>query len=158
MYDPGLSVFAGQPLYFDQMAFMYNHYTVFRSRATFNFLANQNLACTFAGFIAPDSSLPTLTYEGASEQPSAKRVTVPGAHGPGHARMVLDWDAKSAFGGDIFDNDNLQGTAAANPSEQQYFTIVAGRTGDIGQLASAILEVVIEFEAVWSELRIVPRS
>lgn len=155
MYDPGLSLFGGQPLYFDQVAAIYNHYTVFASRCHIEFLNEDQLAVPIALYIAP-STTPATSYLQAREQPGAIQKVCPGVGGAGHVALTLTWNAKDYFGGDVYDNDDLQGSASANPVEQSYFTVFVANLG-AGVIAGRV-QVTIEYDAVWDELRTIALS
>lgn len=157
MYDPELSIVGGQPAYFDQLSAIYHHYTVFRSRLLLDVLSSHGYPGTVACYIAPGTAA-TLSWIRATEQPGAKQLTVPSANGAGHARMTMTWSAKEYFGGDIYDNDNLQGNDTTNPTEQSYYTLITGLTAASGGELTGLVSWVLEYEAVWDELRTIPVS
>lgn len=149
MYDPNISGTGHQPLYFDQCVPIYDHYTVMRSRIRVQVLGSPNYLASL--FINDDVGVPSGLILGGEFPSNAKPVLSP----PNTVRpltLTRSWDAKFYFGGDIFDNDNLQGTVAANPTEQSYYTFMC-RAADGSSTLNITLQVDIEYDAVWDELK-----
>jgi len=151
MFDPNLLVGGHQPYYFDQMIALYNHYTVMSSRIVVQLSATTDVQYA-AGVYIDDDSVPgrgelTTVMENSSCNFMVKR----GNNEP----MVLrkKWDAKAAFGGDIMDNDNLQGDVAANPVEQQAFIVWLGSPA-VGPNVTVTGLVTIYYDVVWDELKV----
>jgi len=148
MFDPNITGTGHQPMFFDQMSAIYDHYTVFRS--TIRLEVTTDLICNFAFYIDDDTSS-VSTVEAGQEQPSAigGLLTV---YQQKPRVLTLSWDGKKFFGGDLFDNDNLQGSAAANPTEQSYFTF---KVQAANALSTPIIymRAVIDYYAVWDELK-----
>lgn len=153
MFDPDITSFGHQPLYFDQLAAVYNHYTVFKSTCIFKIVMT-NVPCLVTSYIDDDTSFSVASA--SAEQSTATATT--------HSQLAVrptvlsrTWVAKQFFGGDIFDNDNLQGSAAANPVEQSYFTLnISSMDGVTFPTFTVLTEVI--YEAVWDELRNVGQS
>lgn len=154
MFQPKTGGGGHQPVYFDQMTAIYDHYTVFRAQIRIEFLPNSTFF-SLAGYIDDDTSVVSSVTH-AWEQTTGKGGIYPNfAVKP----MVinLSWNARDYFGGDIFDNDNLQGTAAANPTEQSYFTVCA-RPTDNTTTGTVAVRIRIIYEAVWDELTTIAQS
>jgi len=159
MFDPNITFAGHQPLYFDQMAPLYNHYTVISSKFKVTVTSDTALGTTrpfthVGVYVAPSAiGIPT-NIDTVAEQPgSISKVNRSG--GP-VTILQKSWNARQAFGGNTMDNDELQGTSAANPAEQQYFVLFFQGQ----QVATTEIFVVIEIEytAVWDELRTVAGS
>lgn len=149
MFDPDITGTGHQPMYFDQFMAIYDHYTVFRSHIEMRLVVTSNSSLSVL-YIDDDTSTVSLA-EQAAEQPSASKVITPVTMSrPSILRK--SWDAKSFFGGDIYDNDNLQGNASANPVEQSYFTFVHGAL-DTGVNSAVYVNFTIRYEAVFDELK-----
>jgi hypothetical protein len=154
MFDPDITSTGHQPMYFDQLMAIYDHYTVFRSDIELRLVVTSNPSLSVL-YIDDDTSTASLT-EQAAEQPSAVKVITPVTMArPSVLRKR--WDAKSYFGGDIYDNDALQGTASANPTEQSYFTFVHGAL-DTGVNSAVFVNFTITYQAVFDELRTISQS
>jgi len=156
LYDPNITGTGRQPMYFDQLSALYNHYTVLRSRILVTWSAinvsttvgNNPVMCTL--YIDDDTDTGTSNAaDSASERPTAKtKVFIPVAQGT--CVLTNKWDAAQTFGPNPQGNSQLIGTASSNPTEQSYFTLVhyfpAGDTMTINIRAR------IEYDVVWDEL------
>lgn len=122
LYDPNITATGHQPSYFDTLTPIYNHYTVMSSTILVEMVVSTSAALV-ALYTDDDTSVPSAAYI-AAEQPSASSVTAPvTSYKP--SKLTKSWNAKSNFGGDILDNDELKGISTANPVEQMYFVIMA---------------------------------
>lgn len=152
LYDPVLAIGGAQPLYFDQLAAIYNHYTVLSSRIKVTIIPNRTEGFV-AGILIDDDGTPSVTtLDSITQQPSAVWST---SHRDVAAmKLYKSWDAKSVFGPNPMDNDKLQGDVASNPSEIQAFTLFA-RPIDGTTVNQTVYEYMaeIEFDTVWNELK-----
>jgi len=151
LYDPDYTNAGHQPFLFDQLTPLYNHYTVIASKITVK--ASNNSASgypMYVGMFLNDDTNVTPTLYGMIEQNDSAHKLIPAGSNATHT-MTLNYHPRKAFGGGILNNSLLQGTSAANPSEQQVFTIWAYQPG--AQTASVDLDIFIEFVAIWTELK-----
>lgn len=153
LYDPNISGTGHQPAYFDNLAAIYNHYTVIASRIRIRATtaSTQSVPVNVACFINDDTSV-TGGFLAALEQPSSQSQFLQVNAGAAPAELYLSWSAKATFGGSILGNDNLQGGSGNNPSEQSYFTIMTGPSDSTTATITYFL-VEIEYVAVWDELK-----
>lgn len=157
LYDPYLNVGGFQPLYFDQMAAIYNHYTVMKSRIKATVVPNTTEPFV-AGFFIDDDASPAVTaLDVVTQQPSA--VYTVSQRDAQVVTVYKSWDCKSVFGPNPLDNDRLQGNAAANPDEIQAFILFV-RPVNAGAAVTTYFDVYItvEFDTVWNELRVMTGS
>jgi len=157
MYDPDVTGSGHQPLYYDQMTALYNHYTVVGSKITLRVCSSSSTAipCTFGVYINDDSTV-TPTYLGITEQSLSTHTVVP--PGGNETKVVSQpWSAKKTFGGAVLANDDLQGTVTTNPTELQIYTVFAHCPNMVAQ-ATLYVDVTIEYIAVWDELKDVAAS
>lgn len=156
MFDPDMSGAGTQPLYFDQVASIYNHYTVLNSKITVEFAPFTNNTTGNIGgvFINDDATVSpadaaTLCQQNSSSYGLMQTFTHP-------YKKVRKWSAKENFGSALGD-PNLQGSASANPTEQQAFTVfwqnISAATN-----ATAYCLVTIEYDAIWQELKDITTS
>lgn len=156
MYDPLTSVGGHQPMYFDQMAALYNHYTVIGSKIVVRVISTtaqtpNNVPLTVGCFINDDTTLTYTTFQTLMENSLGKHRII-GTTDKTQTTFGLKWSAKKVFGGSILGNDNLIGTAGANPTEMQNYTFwMDSSTPAVA--SSCILDVSIQYIAVWSELK-----
>lgn len=152
MYDPNITGVGHQPLYFDQMTPLYNHYKVMSSKIRVSAVRTAAAGdVNLALFIDDDAAINATNVWTCSERPGA--VTWHGYPSSGLIpSRTLTWDAKKYFGGDITDNINFQGDASNNPAEQSYFVVA------IEAQSTVNLFVEIEYTAVWTELKSIATS
>lgn len=152
MFDPDITGSGSQPLYFDQLAALYNHYTVVGSKISLQAAcrsANTH-PTVFGVFINDDSTVTNTTWDKLCEQNSSSYSQVMTFNGG--ARCAKKWSANKNFGSAIGD-PNLQGTAAANPTEQSVFTVFhACPSAAVSAMTTDII-ITIEYDAVWQELK-----
>ena len=159
LYDPDLTSSGHQPYYFDQMAALYNHYTVLTSSITVSAVpttATQNsMICALA--YNDDTTVGNaglVQYQ--IEQPGGKYALL--ANGCNQPQIMRgSFDAKKIFGGDPMSIKEIQGTSAANPTEI-YCYILTMQTCDGATTSNALYVVDMQFTAVWDELKDVTAS
>lgn len=148
MFDPDITGTGHQPMFFDTMSAIYDHYTVFASKIIMKFLVTST--ANFVLYVDDDTTTAT-SMAIAIEQPSATHI-VASALAAKQNVVTKSWNAKQYFGGDIYDNDNLQGTAAANPVEQSYY-VYKWQEVTLTQSVQIQVQLEIYYEAVWDELK-----
>ena len=153
---PMADLWGHQPLYFDQVAAIYQHYTVMKARMKVTIVPN-TVDAYVSGILIDDDLTPAiLTLDGMVEQPSAVFKT--SQRDAEVVTIYKNWDVKSAFTTNPLANPNLQGDAAANPVETQAF-IIFNRPVDQTVVSMQFnLYVSIEYDAVWTELRTMTMS
>jgi len=152
MYDVDLTGAGHQPLYFDQLSAIYNHYTVVASKITVKCSTpnTANAAGTVFGiYINDDTTKPSANVSDLLEQSSAVYRNI--ASGAGELVLTKKWNAKENFGPAIGD-PNLQGSSSANPVEAQNFTCVF-KSADTTSTISMYVIVTVEYDAIWQELK-----
>lgn len=157
MYDPNITGTGHQPMYFDQLAALYNHYTVLRSKIQIR-VSNGTSAIQLCGLYVEDDTTKTpTTAQGCVEQSSSVSRLLSPSGVEGALIMSKSWDAVQMFGPSPLSNDNLQGGPSGNPVEQSYFTFF---TQDVAasNIVTAAVTVVIEYDAVWDELILIGQS
>jgi len=156
MFDPNYTYTGHKPLYYDQLAAIYNHWIVMRSRIKISFATNSatTAACTATVYLDDD---PTFVSDAvsAAERPGAhSRTTKPSADG-----AIVVWnsyDATKIFGQGILSTDNLHGSVAADPAEQSYYAC-SFFDHSLGSY-DCIAMVEMQFDCVWDELRTIAAS
>lgn len=158
MYDPNLTGVGHQPLYFDQMTALYNHYTVIGSKIKVNIVptASGQSPSTFAVYLNDDAS--NVTNMGTvREYNNAKFITFP-ADCNENKYVSSRWSMKKAFGkGGSLANSLMRGSISSNPQEYQAYTL-SFQSVDLASTTSVYITVVIEYIAIWNELRDVSSS
>lgn len=149
MYDPSASTVGHQPLYFDQLAAVYAHWVVIGSKITI-FPNNTTTPVNFAVYLNDDSTITPGNLDTIIEQSKCKWTTMqPNAESK---VLTMGFSSKDIFGGDPQSMQELRGTAAADPTEQSIFTLGVAPV-DLASSATVTASVLIEYIAVWSEVR-----
>jgi len=158
IYDPNITGTGHQPLYFDQLTALYDHYTVIGSRIKYNIINTSNTPCSTVTFINDDATVtPSLVANVAEQSTASPMKWLQGAGVDSGLRLSNKWSAKKYFKGSVLANTELQGTATANPTEQSYFAIVF-QASDLSTAFSLVMEVSVEYICVWKELKDVAAS
>lgn len=163
MFDPDQTGGGHQPMYFDQMAAIYDHYTVIASKITVTFASADTTPTTTqmripftVGVFLNDDSTTTPGINGVLENSLMKTHSF--TMNPGNSRtMKLGWSAKKTFGGSILGNSSLVGTATVNPAEEQFFTLFADSAAML-DATDIFYRVQIDYIAVWTELKDIASS
>lgn len=154
LYDPEPGLGGHQPLYFDQLMALYNHYAVVKSRmkATVVGLTGIGGTCQVTQFIDDDSS-PTTTALAIRERIGAKTrmYTTSQTDTPGWTFF----NAQAAFGGNVIDNDELHGDVVSDPVEQQVFHVYLSQGTPTNTFQ---INIEVEYDTVWSELKSITAS
>lgn len=152
LYDPSFSHTGHQPMYFDQLSALYDHYTVIGSKITWKICQNNTgLQTAKAAIYINDDSTVTPTAESLSEQTTSRVLILPAYSNNIHT-VVQKWSAKKAFGKAILGNLSFQGTSSSNPTEEQYFTLAAYGVNPSVPMSLDVF-VTIEYITVWTELK-----
>lgn len=154
MYDPNYTGTGHQPMYFDQVGALYNHYCVIGSKITIRAVPQgtsvQN-PYKIVLWVNDDTNV-SPTVDGIMEFKGAKTRLCTGGINPSQIVLTQSWSAKKYFGGSPLANTNLQGTTSSNPIEQSYYNITL-RTLDGISTVSVWFQVQIEYIAIWKELK-----
>jgi len=162
MYDPDITGSGHQPLGFDQMMTLYNHFTVLNSKITVN---AQNItadAVKMGILVNPDTSAPSSVVAGI-ENGNVRTIILGGVTSTAanliettkqFGKLNLQLDVASNFGRktqrELVDDDQLTGTAGSNPAEQSYYTIF-GYTPFSNTTWTCNFDILIEYDAIFWE-------
>lgn len=153
MYDPDITSTGHQPMYFDQMSAIYDHYTVIGSKISVEItpISKDQVPVIVGCYKNDDATITPSSLNSLMEQTQC-RYKVVNLNAGVTTRFSLKWSAKKTFGGSVLGNDNLQGTAAANPTEQTTYTFFC-KTVDGVSTASVYMNVSVQYIAIWDELK-----
>lgn len=158
LYDPDISGGGHQPLYFDQLTPLYDHYVVIGSKikATIVPTTASTVPIKVALYLNDDSSPVSQNPIDIAEQTGAScRILTQGQSNP--ITLTKGFSAKKVFGGSILSNVELQGTSGAAPVEQSDF-ILAMQPMDATSTVAVFVNFVVTYTAVWKELKDVAKS
>jgi len=163
MFDPDIISTGHQPMGFDQMMSLYNHYTVVRASITFTFNVSSQVtglpyraALGVFPSVSPASDPHIFMENGLlvsnsfSGNPTPNQFPLPS--------LTLNCDVAKIFGRksdkDVIFTTELSGDASSNPAEQSYFIFGAWQIAIDGVHATTLdLDVLISYDAVYWEPR-----
>lgn len=147
MFDPNITGGGNQPLGFDQMTPMFDHYSVIYSKITVDFYYTGTSESAYVGVKLTDNS---------------GSVTSPAPLACGESTGALVTDQKDSitisrsvnigkFLGrpNVLNEDDLRGTSSSNPTEQAYWFLYNIPNGSANNDVVAIVR--IEYVAIWTE-------
>lgn len=155
LFDPDITGTGHQPMYFDTVGSVYDHYTVIGSKLTVRVVpavAGQGPGA-LGVFINDDTTSNIISLGNAMEQSSGTRALLMPIGQSVPLVLTKTWSAKQTFGGSILGNDNLQGTIATNPSEQSYYDIVYQDLNGVAATSTVNIVVELEYITIWDELK-----
>lgn len=159
LYDPYQSGVGHQPLGFDQIMTLYEHFYVVGSLITCKFLTQGDTAAvgtSICGIELSGSVTPTTTAETWIEQP---RITYGVLTANDHLTLRKGFSAYSFFRqGRVEDNATLRGNASADCSELAYYHI--GNASPGGSLDPSPVQVIVKisYSCLFTEPKALPQS
>lgn len=158
MFDPDITGVGHQPMYFDQLAAIYNHYTVVVSKITVQASPrpSNTLPVAFGIYLNDDSTIAYSDINSFCETSSAVWTYV--SPSSDSVRLSKKFKAAEHFGPNVIGDPNLQGTSGANPTEVMNYTVFV--TAPAGTASTERLDciITIEYTAVWQELKEIAAS
>lgn len=158
MYDPDITNVGHQPLGFDQLMALYNHYTVLTAKITATFIPNGSAAGAGQQIcgIYTDANVTAANFAVTAycEQTGTRFGYLGATTATGPIRVTKTFDAASYFGkprGTLLNSSLYRGSISANPSEQAYFQVFCGATDLAADPAQTTVNVQIEYRGIWSE-------
>lgn len=157
LFDPDVNVGGGQPLYFDQLTAIYNHFTVLSSFIEVQVLGqptNHN-QLMYGVYIDDDTTTVSSATSLMSRPGAVFKICDSTVETPKPIR--LGWSAAKTFGNPTpWTDPELQGSASADPVEQSHFTI--GLADTTLQNATYLVSVKITYNVMWDELKTIAVS
>ena len=158
MFDPDLTNVGHQPLGFDQLMTIYNHYVVLGSKIKVTFFGREDTNASgsaVVGIYADDSAANSLTSESLVEGSGTRKWGVVTAS---DQKLTLrdSYTSNVVFGNAPLSDLTQRGTPAANPSEVHAFCVWA--TNEATTTESVYAAVEIEYDAVFFERADLPSS
>lgn len=155
MFDPDQTFLGHQPMYFDQMSALYNHWVVIGSKITITMSqmgsgATDRFPSVVGIYLNDDTVTPGNTV--AILENSFTRRSAFTMNAGDTKTITCKYSAKKVFGGSILGNPNLQGTATTNPAEESFFTLFMDSTSGVTTVNFQYV-VRIDYIAIWTELK-----
>lgn len=155
LFDPNQTGGGHQPMYFDQMMSVYNHYICIGSKATITWAqlpdgAGLRPPVTVGVFLNDDTTV-TPSLNGILENSAAVIRTMTQNTGV-TARTNCTFSAKKVFGGSVLAAEDLQGTVTTNPAEESIYTLFVD-SGAALTACTVMYRIQIDYIAVFRELK-----
>lgn len=159
MYDPNFTGTGHQPMNYDQLCLLYNHWHVIGSKITIKFIPYDNAQpAAQVSCYQNDDNTPLSTDPMVQAEYAGSRYRILSANSTDSVKtIVLKYSAKKTHGGNVLSNTSLLGTVGASPSERTFWTI-ALKALNGSSTASYFINIKAEYTAVWSELKEVAQS
>lgn len=157
MFDPDHTGTGHQPLGFDQLMAMYDHYVVVGSKITVNFSNNSSLASDRAiiGVITDDNnSIPGDVNQIIENGKGSYAYLQPLGSNNSSLSLSSTFSPKTALGvSHPMASENLRGDSSTNPTEGAYFNIWASAVNALDNPVGITCTVLIEYVAIFTEPR-----
>ncbi len=150
MFDPNIGGAGHQPLAFNQMEVLYDHYTVIGSVIKIKVITQAATDEPIIMGLYKDDDTTILTNinslleqgQGATRflGPATDKVTT----------LTSKWSAKKTFGGSVMGQENLKGSASSNPVDLTHYMFWY-RAADAAATVQLTFQVTIDYIAVWTE-------
>lgn len=151
MFDPNQTGAGHQPLYFDELSAIYNHYTVLASNIKIRACSSTALPVgCIVSLHVDDDTTSSANIQTICEQSTASFKVVPFGN-QDQIYLTKAWSAKDYFGPNPLDNDTLQGTGSTDPSELSFYNFSINSLSAGTQSLQLLVE--ISYWAVWDELK-----
>lgn len=154
MYDPNHTGTGHQPMFFDQLGAIYNHFTVIASKIRVQFIptTSTSVPCHVGINVNDDiTGIQGVAVDTIAEQTLTRNKKI--AYSPERpATVVSKFSAKKTFGGSVLGNQNLAGATTYDPTELAFYNIYLC-AADGSTTVSCYVIVEIEYIAVWRELK-----
>lgn len=156
LFDPNNTTAGHQPMYFDQIMTIYDHYHVIGATIT---VSIQNVpidgyTITSGMFIDDDNAPSIVSRNNCVERAVGGRgVWMKTAMGGPVNSMTLHWSANKAFGVEnVLTRDDLGGNSGANPTENQCFIVWNQVSSDTPAGGIVYYDCIIDYDVLWTEL------
>ncbi len=159
MFDPDVTGVGQQPIGFDQLASMFDHYTVIYSTIRVLFNSTDTTDEQIVGIQLTDSPGSVSSAVRIIENGSGPSQLMQQRFTSGGTKTLTSAANISTFLGrpSIMSEDDLRGSSSANPAEQAYFRLWNAGTNTAGT-PTCDCTVIIDYTVVWSEPTILLRS
>lgn len=156
LYDPDATGTGHQPMFFDQLTAIYNHYEVYGSKITAKFLPNGS-SSAYVGIYMDDNATSSSVLTTLIEQGPTVNHKVLLSTSSRPVVVKKTWSQRKVFGASARGTYNLIGTSASNPPEKSYFMTWAAGVNS-GDPAAITVLVTMDFFCVFTEVQTITSS
>lgn len=142
-----------QPMYFDQIMALYNHWVVLGSTCKVSVSYDQNASSSggvFAVYLNDDSTVVPTTITACAEQSSAAKAAIASLQTDTVTKLYCRYSAYETFGPAPIQNVELKGDATANCADTTAFSFCYSSSNGTDTVN---LLVEIEYDVVFFELK-----
>lgn len=153
LYDPDITGVGHQPVGFDQLSEIYDHYTVLGAKATVSFFSTDTTNDMIVAAYIMDTTTAAVDIRVPIENGKAKWRHLSSLSNGGRTTAVMTLPVSlSRFLGvsNPLDETALRGNSSGNPAEQAYLHIAAAPNNS-NDAANVTFTVAIEYYVVWTE-------
>jgi len=161
LYDPNITGTGHQPMSFDQLIGMYEHYTVTNGKITVNFINETKDQSAFVGIgVFPSDSVETISTKLIENGLLKRAYLAPfDSNSKCQCSVTIPFNIAKLNGKTvtIVGDDLYRGDSASNPTEQTYLHVFCYNPS----YSTALLvraDVLIEYDAVFTEPRKLAQS
>lgn len=151
LFDPDTTGTGHQPLGYDQLMLMYDHYTVIGARARVTFTNLDPTYSQVASLHLQDNNTTTTSITTILENGMNKYVHLSPSGGSGSSKTItIGCNVSKFFGRKVLQGDKFHGTITTGPSDQVYLHVTAASVQgvDAGAVSCTIM---IQYVAIFSE-------
>lgn len=161
LFDPDVTGLGHQPMGFDQLMALYEHYTVTNAKITVSFVNENATENGYVGIaIFPDATVETVPSK-LVENGLLKRSWLAPNNGTAKSQCIVTLPVKiSRINGrpeSIVADDLFRGDSASNPTEQTYLHVFSYNIASNSSL-TVRFDAVIEYDATFTEPRKLAQS
>ena len=151
LFDPDFTGIGHQPIGFDQIMPMYDHYTVIGARARLNLINtdpdnSQLVALQLKDSTVVTTNLPEIIENGMTRY----QLLSPAGGSRDTTTMTYNFSSKKFFGKSPMDGDKYQGTQTSSPLEGAFLHVIVDPQTS-ANVSSVKYTITIEFIAILSE-------
>jgi len=158
-YDPNITGTGHQPMGFDQMMLLYDHYTVANAYLQVQAANTTANLIKFGIMVSGDPAGYSTNYQQNIENGQIVYATLEPAGVPGNICTLRQRANIAALSGtqQVLDSHDLRGDAGSNPAEQTYFLLLIWNPQN-ATVPTALLDVILEYDVVFTEPRLDQQS
>lgn len=160
LFDPDITGVGHQPMGFDQMMQIYDHYTVLAAKATVHLTPRKDTTIPVVGGILLNADTTVVTdNQRLIENGMVKWELLPSQTQGMGRKFVLPVNISKFMGKNIIDEDDYRGDSGANPLEQVFFNVFS-YNADFNDTAAPTIncDILIEYYCLFSEPRNMVKS
>lgn len=158
LFDPNETGTGHQPMYFDQVSALYNHYHVIGAKAVIKITPETTTTNTSrcAVYTDDNGTVTPTSLDTIAEQTLGKGIKYFLAGNNNYQTFVCKWSARKTFGKGVLANNDLGALAGANPAELSHL-VIACQADDVATIGFNFT-IHLEQIAVWTELKDIASS